>query len=112
MSEATQVMEESLAAEKELVELRDSAQRLHANPDFRRLIEKEYMLYEPARLAMAAGDPILEANVRADMLQMALAAGHLKRFLSVTIQRGNMSANNVAAINENLDEMRAEEAQD
>lgn len=109
MSEATDQLTDQLVAEKELVQLRNAAQRLAANPDFRRLIFDEYLLKETARLAMLAGDPVFDVQQRADAAQMSMAAGHLKRFLSVTVQRGNIAADNILGINEQLDEIRAEE---
>lgn len=110
MSEATQALQDQLKAEKELVELAEAAQRLSKNVDFRRLIHDEYLLKEPARLAMAAGDPTFDPQQRADCAQMSLAAGHFKRFLSVTFQRGQVAQANIIEIEGNLDELRAMEA--
>lgn len=112
MSVTTQQLEQQREAAKELVELRDVAQRLASNADFRRLIHDEYMVKDAARLAGLAGDPILDPQQRADSMQMAIAAGHLRRFLSATIQRGNKGADDILAIESNLDEIRAEEAND
>lgn len=110
MSEATEALLEQLKAEKELVELSQAAQRLSKNADFRRLIFDEYLLKEPARLAMLAGDPILDPQQRADAQQMSMAAGHFKRFLSVTTKRGEAGAANMVNIEAELDEIRALEA--
>ena len=112
MSEATDQLDQQLRSEKELVELMGCAQRLHANPDFRRLIEDEFLMKEPARLAMMSGDPIINREDREDAMRMAQAAGHLKRFLSATFQRGRAAETNIVSINSELDEVRAEEAQD
>jgi hypothetical protein len=112
MSEATDQLDQQLRSEKELVELKGCADRLHANPDFRRLVYDEYLLKEPARLAMMAGDPIMEKPVRDDAMQMALAAGHFKRFMAATHQRGVAAEGNIIQINAVLDEVRAEEAND
>lgn len=59
---------------------------------------------------MLAGDPIMDPQQRADAQQMSMAAGHFKRFLSVTTQRGNAGAANIVKIESELDELRAEEA--
>lgn len=112
MSEATDQLNDQLVAEKELVELRGVAQRLAANPDFRRLVFDEYFMKETARLAMLAGDPIMGVQERADAAQMSMAAGHFKRFLSVTVQRGNAAESNIKGINEELEEIRIEGAND
>jgi len=112
MSDTTQKLEQQREAAKELVEFRDMAQRLASNSDFRRLIHDEYMVKDAARLAGMAGDPILDPQQRTDAMQMAMAAGHLRRFLSTTIQRGNKGEDDILAINQDLDEVRAEEAQD
>jgi hypothetical protein len=50
---------------------------------------------------------ILHSLQRTDALNIAQAAGHLKRFLNVAIQMGDQAANSVEAINEALDEERA-----
>lgn len=109
MSEATAQLEKQLKAERELVERRDMAQRLHNNADFRKLITEYYLLIEPARLAAMSGDPILSPQERADALAMAQAAGHFKRFMSATFQMGNLAEDNIRQINLTLDEVRAEE---
>ena len=112
MSEATMALEEQIKAEKELVELHDCVHRLQSNRDFRRLINDEFLLKEPARLAMMAGDPIMDPQQRADAAEMSRAAGHLKRFLSATHTRGKHAASNIKDIEAQLDEVRAEEAND
>lgn len=48
-----------------------------------------FCLKECARYVQASGDPALNAESRQDALNIAQAAGHLKRYLSVVIQMGN-----------------------
>lgn len=110
MSVELQSLEDQLAAEKKMVEQRTIAQRLSTNPDFRKLILDEFMVFEVARLAMMSGDPILDPQQRADALSMCQGAGHLKRFLSATVQRGNNAETNVLDLEAQIEELRAEEA--
>lgn len=101
-------LELQLESSKEQVELRNAAQRLWENRDFKKVILEGFMLHECARYAQQAGNPAMSREDRDDALQLALAAGHLKRFLSVTIQMGNNAESQIKAIEDALDEDRAE----
>ncbi len=102
-------LENQLAGAKELIERRDIALRLHRNPDFRKLILEDFSTKECARYAQASADPALAENERADALAMAQAPGHLRRFLSVTMQMGNQAESQIEDLEEALVEARAEE---
>lgn len=105
-------LENQLKAESSLIELRDMAIKLSGNREFKKLILEGFCGTECARYAQESGDPMLDERQRADAMAMAQAAGHLKRFLSITVVRGNMAADNVQGLNEALDEARAEQGDD
>ena len=96
---------------KKLVEFRDQILKLSANHEFRKVIQDGFLRDEAARSARMAGDPNIDANARASLIEMALSAGHLQRFLSANIQMGNVAENQLKQADELLDEMRAEEAE-
>jgi hypothetical protein len=111
MSEVAQ-LEQYRENAKELLDRRHMAQRLALNPDFKKLILDEFCLREAARYVQSSADPALPANERADALAMAQASGHLKRFLSVTIQMGAHAEREMPEIDAALAEARAEEGAD
>lgn len=78
-----------IAQVEALIETRARIQRLTSNSDFKSLINQRYIVEEAASFAAAAGDSALTPEQRSDALQMALAPGHLKRWLSVQIQMAN-----------------------
>lgn len=110
VSANVQQMEKTIADIKDAIKLRDLVLRLDNNPDFKRLINDEFLVKECARYAQNSANPALGAVERADSLGIAQAAGHLKRFLSVTIQKGNHAASQLPEYESALDEMRGEEA--
>ena len=104
-----QALEYQLAGTKELIEQRDRALRLSQNADFRALILDTFCVKECARYAQASADPALKENERADSLAMSQAAGHLRRFLSVTMQMGNQAESQRVDLEEAIAAARAEE---
>lgn len=102
-------LEQQLSNAKILVEHRDLALKLSKNHEFRKLILDIFCKEECARYAQASADPALPANERADSLAMAQAAGHLKRFLQVTITMGNVADRDIKDVEAMLQEARAEE---
>lgn len=102
-------LENQLEASKELIERRRLALRLSENADFRKLILDEFCVKECARYVHTSGDPAIAPNERADALAMAQAAGHLRRFLSVTVQMGAHAERELSNLEEALTEARAEE---
>jgi hypothetical protein len=102
-------LEQHMENAKLLVDRRNMALRLANNPDFKKLILDGFCLHEAARYAQASADPALKVEERADALAMAQASGHLKRFLSVTVQMGAHSEHDMPNIEAALAEARAEE---
>lgn len=93
---------------KEHMAKRDAALRLFNNPDFKLVIVEGFMLHEAARYVQTSCDPSLDADKRADALALAQASGHLKRFMSVTVQMGNHAEHELPSLDSALEEARAE----
>lgn len=101
--------ENEIAAAKQAVELRAKLARLKQNPDFRDLIEKEYMNDEAIRCLGQSADMANDQRMRADALSMAQATGHLRRFLIFIDQMGAVAMKSIGQHEELLEELRAEE---
>lgn len=93
---------------KKMIELRDQILKLANNHEFRKVIHEQFFLHEAARNARIGGDPNLDEKQRGDALQMAMAAGHLQRFLSANVMMGNQAENTIMQIDQALEELRAE----
>jgi hypothetical protein len=104
-------LEQQLVNAKLLVERRDRALRLSTNPDFRALILDEFCTTEAARYVQASADPALSDRDQANALALAQASGHLRRFLSVTMQMGNVAESSLVELHEAIEVERAEEDQ-
>lgn len=94
---------------KRYVELGDAIMRLVKNPDYRKVIEQEFMLGECARFAQESGDPALTDRERADALAMAQAAGHLKRFISQSILMANQADKSIRDSDERIEMLNSGE---
>jgi cation transport regulator ChaC len=108
MSQVTQ-LETQLKTAKELVRRRQMALALSNVPAFKELIIDDFMTKEAARYVQSSADPALKPDERADALAMAQASGHLKRYLSVIVQMGAHSERELPALEQAIDEARAEE---
>ena len=102
-------LEKNISRFKDEVERQKMALRLANNRDFKKLILDEFCVQECARYAQASGDPMLNAEQRADSLGMAQAAGHLRRWLSVINQMGNVAQGQIEANEAELERARAGE---
>ena len=100
-----------LKTAKELATRRELALKLQDNREFKQLILKDFCVEECARYAQASADPALTAEQRADALALAQAAGHLRRFLSVTVQMGYTAKNEIPQIEVAIEELRQEGAE-
>lgn len=107
MSEVTG-LEKQLSDAKVFVENREVAQRLYRNADFKKLILDGFCLKDCARYAQESQDPALTAAQQADALNIAQAAGHLRRYLAIQIQLGNHAEGQIQSIEEALVEVRSE----
>lgn len=104
-------LEGQLSDAKEMVERGLAARKLASNREFRKLVLDGFCKDDCARFAAQSADPALDPVQRADALAMAQAGGHLKRFLSATIQMGESAAREVGDIETELEEARAESEQ-
>lgn len=108
MSEVS-ALEQQLDNVKELIRLRELALKLYSNTEFKELILDRFCVKDCARYAQLSADPSLSVDDRANSLALAQAAGHLRRFLSVTVQMGNSAEGQVADLEEAIIEARQEE---
>jgi hypothetical protein len=111
MSEVSEItgLEKQLEEAKYFLDRRNLAMRLAKNPDFRKLILDGFCLHDAARYAQESADPAISAEARADALNLAQASGHLKRFLSITIQMGAHAERTMPELEDTLADARAEE---
>lgn len=93
---------------KKAIEIRDAVMRLQDNADFRKVINENFMVKDCARFAQLSQDPVLDAPSQQDALRIAQAAGHLKRYLSIQIQMGNVADRDLIDNQNVIDELRAE----
>ena len=104
-----QELEQQLEDSKKLIATRKAALRLAQNSDFKKLILEGFCERECARFARQAGDPAMNKESRDDAMQMALAAGHLLRFLEAQTQMGAHAERTLQDLEAELTEARAEE---
>lgn len=101
-------LEDEIKKQQVLADYADQAVALNKHHDFRKLILEGFCLHEAARYAQESGDPFLTPGQRQDALNMSQASGHLKRFLSITIQMGNMADSTIAGCKAELESLRGE----
>jgi hypothetical protein len=109
VSETIEQMESEIKNAKVLAERRAMALKLHSNREFRKLILEEFMVQECARYVHMSASPQLTVEQRQDALNIAQAAGHLKRFLSVVVQMGEHAERTLPEAENELDKLRSEE---
>jgi hypothetical protein len=102
-------LEEQREDAKRLIERRELMLRLVNNPDYRAAITEGFILKDCARFAHQASDPTLTREQREDAMEMAKAAGHLKRYVSMTIQMGWKALNDLPELEAEIEEARLEE---
>jgi hypothetical protein len=107
MSETAALIKQQEDA-KAFMARRDTALRLYDNPDFKKLILKEFCVEECARYVHTSADPALKPENRADALALAQAAGHLRRWLSVVVQMGNQAEGQLQSLDQAIEEARQE----
>lgn len=106
-----QELEAQKADLQKQVDLRDQILKLSGDHAFRKVINEGFLRDEAARSIRMAGEPTLSAQEKSGLIEMALAAGHLQRYLSANIQMGNQAADTIFQIDEALAELRAEGAE-
>ena len=99
-------LEKQLADAKALIERRDIAIKLYSNPDFKKIVLDGFCLHDCARYVQESQDPALTPAQQVDALNIAQAAGHFRRYMSVVVQLGNHAENQMYSIEEALQELR------
>lgn len=109
MSEVSiQEMNEQRAQLQTQVERRNMAMRLANNPDFKKLVLHEFCVEECARYAQLSADPSISPAQQADALNLAQAAGHLRRWFQVINQMGLKASNDISELDQYIDQARQE----
>lgn len=109
MSEVNDILADQISESKRLMKIRDAALRLHQNPDFKTVVLEAFFRDEAALQVMNASNPTLTREQREDILSMAMAAGHFKRFLSICVQKGNWGEGQIPRIEQEMEDNRVEE---
>lgn len=104
-----QDLEQDIKDAEFLVERRQMAIKLYDNREFRVLFTEGYFTSEAARLVQLSADPALDPAQRGDALAMAQATGHMKRYLSMTVQMGAVAERELSEMRSTLEELRAVE---
>lgn len=104
-----QQLETGLEEAKKLVAMRDAILKLTENREFKKVVREDFFVKECARYVRESADPMLSDRQRVDALNMAQAAGHFQRWLSIQIQMGNAAAEQLGDIEAAIEEVRAEE---
>lgn len=102
-------LERQLEQCKKQKERQEITERLLRNPDFRLLFVEGFCRDDAARLVQESCDPVMDPAQRADCLSMAQASGHVKRFLTIQIQMGEIASRNISQLETAIAEARAEE---
>lgn len=111
MSKVNQ-LEKQREDNRKRIEKRDMALKLYGNREFKKLILDGFCLEDCAQYAQLSQDPALGEREQKDALLISQAAGHLRRYLSVIVQMGNKAEADNASIDEIIDEVRLEEAEE
>lgn len=105
-------LEYQLAGNKEIVSRAEDVRKLCENRLFRKVILEQFCEKECARYVQESGDPLLTAEQRADALAMAQAAGHIRRWLDISMRLGDQAIGTIERVQEMLDTVRAEPDED
>lgn len=105
----TQALEAQREDFKKAIKLRDAAIKLSENKLFKDVILDEFCVKEAARYAHTSADPSLSDKDQANALALAQAGGHLRRWLSVIVRMGNQAEDQMADLDEAIEEARVEE---
>ena len=101
-------LEHRLESAKGAVAHAEEVRKLLENPLFRKVILRQFCVEDCARYVQESGDPLLEANNRADALNMAQAAGHLRRWLDINIRLSGTEKERLLELQSELDVVRSE----
>lgn len=92
---------------KSAVAYAEEVHKLMANPLFRKVIMEDFCVQSAARYVQESCDPMLNDTQRADALALAQAGGHLKRWLTITLQLASTSEGAIADVDAEIEKLRA-----
>lgn len=101
-------LEYQLEGNKEMVARAEDVRKLLETRLFRKVILEQFCEKECARYVQESCDPMLSAEQRADALALAQAAGHVRRWLDISMRLGEQATGSIERIQEMLDTLRAE----
>lgn len=95
---------------REMVALRDAAQRLEENPDFQKVILGCYLKEEPARLAGLLAEHTMQDQESQDVLFKALRSiGEFRQFMLGIREKGRVAEESIEDSEHALDDLRSME---
>ena len=109
MSAAILEVEQQLKDARDAMALRDMAVKLSTNREFRKLIIEGFIQTETNRLMVCAGDVRFKKEDRDQMMESALAGGHLKRYLNYIQMVGDNAERSIPEAEQTLAQIRSEE---
>jgi hypothetical protein len=95
----------------EQIKLRDAIVRLSEHPDFKYVIRERFIVEDCARFVRETINPMLTEDEQKNALAFAQSAGYLKQWLNMQIQMGNGAESAMLDLDNAIDDVRAEEAE-
>ncbi len=105
-----EALELQLDEARAAVQIRDEILELNKSPLYRKYILEGFIKTDCAFYTHSSGDPSLSENARKDALNIAQAAGHFRRYMSIKIIKGNQAEEMLERLQEAIDNQRAEDA--
>ena len=102
-------IEITIAEARKIVEKGRLAQKLAANPTFKKIVMDGYFVEEASRLTMLYSEPTLPDNIRAAVERDLNGPGAFKRYLSTLVRMGEQAEQEIRDGEQTLEEIREEE---
>ncbi|WP_027854448.1 hypothetical protein [Marinobacterium litorale] len=107
-----ETIELNIKEAERMADLARSVKRLRSNRDFKKIIMEGYFENEPVRLVMLKSDPQFQSEERQQALLKEMdGIGSLRNYLQTILTMGNMAEKEIADSEQELELMRAEEAE-
>lgn len=103
-----EALQKQLDTAHQQVAIRDKILELNKNPLYKELVLEGFIKTDCAFYTHSSGDPLLTEPQRKDALNIAQAAGHFRRYMSIKIQQGNQAEDQIPRIEESIEEARRE----
>lgn len=101
-------LEHQIDGAKQVIAHGEDVVKLIKNPLFRKVILEQFCTRDCARYVQESGDPLLSDSNRADALALAQAAGHLRRWLDISVRIADNEQGRLLELQEELDIVRSE----